>query len=212
MRARFKQPKDRAPSRSPGDPNMSIIDKAIAAVTPPESEEDRAEARRRAMAIARPGDWLSLILDHHLQLESAFDAARDAGDATTATAAAKRLGVVLTGHAIAEEAVVYPALAKVGEKGHATMGYEEQVVVKMQMAELEALEPLSQDWQDKLEHIRGAVAHHMYEEEGTWYIELAEKAEPADQATLTQRYEEEWQRYTGGGGAGGGGERGAMFQ
>lgn len=26
--------------------------------------------------------------------------------------------------------------------------------------------PLSQDYLDKLEHIRGAVAHHVYEEEG----------------------------------------------
>ena len=51
---------------------MSILDQAIAAITPPESDEDRAEARARAEAAATPGDWLSLVLDHHRQIEAAF--------------------------------------------------------------------------------------------------------------------------------------------
>lgn len=185
---------------------MSVLDKAIAAVTPPESDEQRADARREAVAAASPGDWLSLILDHHRLLEDAFAAARNAGDAGSRTTAAKRLGVVLTGHAIAEESVIYPAMAVAGEKGHAGMGYDEQAMVKMEMAKLEALDPMSQDWLDKLEHIRGAVAHHMYEEEGTWFLDLKRQAAPADQAKLTQRYREEWDRYTSGDA-----ERGALF-
>jgi hypothetical protein len=176
---------------------MSVLDKVIAAVTPPESDEDRAEARAKARATAEPGDWFSMILDHHLLLEDAFAATRSAGDAASRTAALKKLGVILTGHAIAEEAVVYPGLADAGETGHADMGYTEQVMVKMQMAALEKLNPMSQDFDDKLEHIRGAVAHHMYEEEGTWFVELKEKAPAADQAKITQRYTEEWQRYVG---------------
>jgi hypothetical protein len=44
---------------------MSVIDRAIAAVTPPESEEARAEARKKAESIATPGDWLSQIINHH---------------------------------------------------------------------------------------------------------------------------------------------------
>ena len=185
---------------------MSIIDKAVAAVTPAESEEDRAEARRQATEQAQPGDWFSLILQHHRMLEEAFAATRDASDDAAARAAAKRLGVVLTGHAIAEESVIYPALGATGETGHADMGYDEQVMVKKEMAKLEQLEPLSPDWQAKLEEIREAVAHHMYEEEGTWFQELSRNADPADQAMLTRRYEEEWTRYTGREG-----ERGAFF-
>lgn len=176
---------------------MSLLDKAIAAVTPPESDEDRAEARAKANAAATPGDWLSMILDHHLLLEAAFADVKAAGDAATRTAALKHLGVILTGHAIAEEAVVYPGLADAGETGHADMGYSEQVMVKMQMAALEKLPPMSQDFIDKLEHIRGAVAHHMYEEEGSWFLELKEKAPAADQAKITQAYQEQWHRYVG---------------
>jgi hypothetical protein len=51
---------------------MSIIDKVVAAVTPPESEESRKEARAKAQRAASPGDWLSLVLAHHRQIESAF--------------------------------------------------------------------------------------------------------------------------------------------
>ncbi|HEX4709485.1 hemerythrin domain-containing protein [Phenylobacterium sp.] len=182
---------------------MSLFDKAIAAVTPPESQQKRDEARAKATAAAEPGDWLSLVLDQHRQLESSFAAVKSASDPASRTAALKKLGVILTGHAIAEEAVLYPGLAQAGEKGHAEMGYTEQVAVKMQMAALETLGPMSSDFLDKLEHIRGAVAHHMFEEEGTWFLELKQKA-PADvQARLTQRFQEEFDRYIGDDAAGG---------
>jgi hemerythrin superfamily protein len=105
--------------------------------------------------------------------------------------------VILTGHSNAEESVIYPALTKVNEKGHAGMAYTEQAAAKTQMALLEALTPMTQEYLDKLEHIRGAVAHHVYEEEGTWFPELQEKAPAEAQAKLTQRYEEEFSRYVG---------------
>jgi hypothetical protein len=176
---------------------MSIVDKVIAAVTPPESDEARAEARAKARAAARPGDWLSLILEHHVQLEAAFAAVKGASDTGSRLAAQKQLAVLLTGHAIAEESVIYPALALSSEKGHASMGYTEQSAVKIQMAALEKLAPMSKDYTDKLEHIRGAVAHHMYEEEGNWFLDVKQKATASDQAKLTERYLEEFQRYTG---------------
>jgi hemerythrin superfamily protein len=112
-------------------------------------------------------------------------------------AAQKKLGLLLTGHSNAEESVIYPALTVAHEKGHATMAYSEQAAAKTQMAMLENLAPMTQEYLDKLEHIRGAVAHHMYEEEGTWFPALKEKAPGADQAKLTARYEEEFRRYVG---------------
>ena len=75
------------------------------------------------------------------------------------------------------------------------MGYTEQVMVKMQMAELENLDPMSQDWMDKLEHIEGAVRHHMFEEEGTWFLELKDKG--VNQEKLGMRFAEEYDRYVG---------------
>jgi len=176
---------------------MSIVDKVLGAITPPESEEARAKATAKARAAAGSGDWLSMALDHHGQIRAAFDRARATTSFEDRIAAFKALAVVLNGHSLAEEVVLYPALAKNGEKAHATLAYTEQTTAKMQMAELERIDPADEAWADKLEHIRGAVLHHMFEEEGTWFLELKDKA--SDQDVLTRRYAEEYDRYVVGG-------------
>jgi hemerythrin superfamily protein len=173
---------------------MSLIDKVVAAVTPPETEQRRREARAKARAAARENDWLSLILQHHVEIEAAFAAVKAAGDATSRVTAQKHLALILTGHSNAEEAVIYPALVRFGHKSHGMMGYTEQAGAKANMGELEYLNPMSQDYMDKLEHIRGAVAHHMYEEEGDRFLDL-KKLSSADQAQLTHRFKEEFDRY-----------------
>ena len=65
---------------------MSILEEAAAAVTPMESDQDRADARAKARETAKPGDWFSMILDHHVQIEDAFRDAKSAegGDAARA--------------------------------------------------------------------------------------------------------------------------------
>ena len=175
---------------------MSILDKVVAAVTPPESDEARAEARAKAQSAASAGDWLSMVLDHHRQIEDAFAAVKAATSAAVRVSAQKELAVLLTGHSIAEEAVLYPALVAADEKAHATKAYTEQSAAKTQMGLLETIPPMTQDYLD-IEHIRGAVAHHVYEEEGTWFLELKEKVASAEQARLSKRYEEEFSRYVG---------------
>jgi hemerythrin superfamily protein len=176
---------------------MSIVDKVIAAVTPVESDKDRAEARAKATTAAEDGDWLSLVLDHHIELEDALATVEDAITADEQSEALKEFAILLTGHAIAEEGVLYPALFANSETGHADMGYSEQAMVKMQMAALEKLEPLSEEFDDKLEHIKGALLHHMYEEEGNWFLDLKEKSSPDEEERLTARYAEEFDRYVG---------------
>lgn len=174
---------------------MSIVDKIVAKITPPESEEARADATAKARAAAEPGDWLTMALDHHDLIRAAFARAKSAATPGERTAALQDLGIVLTGHVVAEEVVLYPALAQTGEKGHAALAYTEQTAAKMQMAELENIDPATDDWMDKLGHIEGAVLHHVFEEEGGWFLELKEKGE--HQQRLTQRYSEEYRRYTG---------------
>jgi hypothetical protein len=173
---------------------MSLIDKVVAAVTPPESEEKRREARAKARAAAGQNDWLAQVLQHHEQIEALFGAVRATQDVTSRLQALRELALVLTGHANAEEAVIYPALVHFDHKSHGMAGYAEQAGAKANMGELEYLDPMSSEFLDKLEHIRGAVAHHMYEEEGDRFLDL--KSLPAsDQARLTARYMEEFDRY-----------------
>jgi hypothetical protein len=176
---------------------MPFLDRVIAAVTRPESEAARREARAKARAAATTGDWLSQVLAHHLQIEDAFAATQHAVNVAERIQSRTRLALLLTGHSNAEESILYPALASVDEKVHASMAYNEQAAVKVQMALLESLPPMSQDFLDKLEHIRFAVAHHMYEEEGTWFLELRRKLPSADQDKLGERYLAEFDRYVG---------------
>jgi len=175
---------------------MSLMDKVVAAVTPPESDQKRLEARAKAQAAAGQNDWLALVLQHHVEIEGAFAAVKAAGDLATRVEAQKELAVLLTGHANAEEAVIYPALVHFGHKSHAMTGYTEQGGAKANLGELEYLDPMGQDYLDKLEHIRGAVAHHMYEEENDRFLDL-KQIPAADQDRLTERFREEFERYVG---------------
>ena len=174
---------------------MSIIDKALAAVTPMPNAEKRAEATQKAREVATPGDWLSLALDHHDQIRAAFAEGREVRSAADRLAAMERLALVLNGHSLAEELVLYPAMAQNGHKMQAGVAYTEQTTAKMQMAELENIAPSSEAWLDKWGHIEGAVLTHMFEEENGWFIHLKNKGENQDR--LTARYREEFQRYTG---------------
>lgn len=176
---------------------MTILDKVIAAVTPDPTPEERLSARARAQEAAVESPWLESVLTHHQQVEAAFAAVKSATSASAQRSEEKRLATLLTGHSLAEEAVLYPAMALGDQKGHATEAYTEQSAAKMNLAALETLEPLSQDYLDKLEHVRNAVALHVYQEESTWFPELARQGNPALQARLTSRYLEEFTRYMG---------------
>lgn len=176
---------------------MSFLDKFIAAVTPPESDETRLQARARARAEAATGGWLHVVLDHHELIEQSFADVKAASTPADRRHAQKKLAIVLTGHANAEEAVLYPAMADAGHKTHAGLGYEEQAMTKIQLALLENIDPMSQDYLDKLEHIRGAVTHHMYQEESDWFLDLQSEIPGAHQAHLAQRFREEMDRYVG---------------
>ncbi|MBC2651871.1 hemerythrin domain-containing protein [Novosphingobium flavum] len=178
---------------------MSFLDKLASAIMPPETAEDRDNARRLAQAAAGNGDWLALVIDHHRQIEQHFSRALTAPDAQSRQSALKALQVLLTGHANAEESVLYPALADHGGKAHATMAYEEQAMTKVELALLEPLDPMGKAWREKLEHIQGAVLHHAYEEEGTWFPELQQNLPADERQRLTRRFLEEFDRYAQGG-------------
>ena len=176
---------------------MSVLDKVIAAVTPPETEEARREARARATGAAANCEWLRLVLAHHRAIEDAFAQVKDAADANGRRRAQHWLGTLLTGHSLAEEAVLYPAMALTDQEGHATSAYTEQSGAKINLAALETMDPMSQDYLDKLEHVRGAVAHHVYEEEDKWFVELSGEGDATMQSRLSTRYAEEFNRYMG---------------
>ena len=137
------------------------------------------------------------MLDHHEAIEKAFAETKAANSALDRRRAQKTLALLLTGHSLAEEGVIYPAMAQAGKNGHADTGYTEQVAAKMQLAALETLDPMSQDYLDKLGHLEGAVLTHVYQEESDWFPDLKKAASAAEQDRITRRYAEEYGRYQG---------------
>jgi F0F1-type ATP synthase delta subunit len=182
---------------------MSWLDKIGSTIFPLASDEKRAEARRTAEELARSNQWLEQILAHHKALEQCFEDALSATDVDSRRHAMRALARLNTGHSIAEEVTVYPALVEhngmFGGKVQAALAYEEQQMTKIQQAMLEQLDPMSQEWRTKLEHIMSAVQQHVYEEEGSRFAELAKALSPGESARLSRRYAEEFERYCGGG-------------
>ena len=174
---------------------MSVLDKVIAAVVPEPTPERRAECRAKARSLSGGSGWLAQVLDHHEQIEAGFAAVRSASTAAARRTAQKGLAALLTGHSMAEEAVLYPAMALGAQKAHAAEAYTEQSGAKIQTAGLDELDPMSKDYLDKLDHLQSAVAMHVYREESDWYPELRKSEESGMQAKLSRRYKEEFERY-----------------
>lgn len=181
---------------------MSWLDKIGSTVFPLASDEKRAEARRKAEELGRMNQWLGQIVAHHKAIEQCFEDALGATGLDARRHAMKELARLNTGHSIAEEVTVYPALVEhngvVGGKIQAVLAYEEQQMTKIEQAMLEQLDPMSEEWWTKLEHIKSAVQQHVYEEENHRFAELAKALSPGESARLSRRYAEEFERYCGG--------------
>lgn len=175
---------------------MNFFDRLAAAITPEASDEDRARARSEAMALSQDDDWLARVLDQHQQIETLFAEALSAEPGGDRLMALKNLAELLNAHAMAEEVVLYPALARSGEKADATMAYEEQSMTKVEMAALEQLDPDSDEWTQQLEKIRAAVAHHVYEEESEWFPQLHRSVSETEADLLSLRFDEEFDRHS----------------
>ena len=176
---------------------MGLLDKVVSAVTPEPSIDDMLRVRADARAQAGGSGWLSMVIDHHEQVEALFEAVKSAPTASAQTAAQKKLALLLTAHSIAEEGVLYPAMALTDQKSHSAEAYTEQSAAKVQIAALDDLQPMSTDYLDKLEHLRAAVAHHVYEEEKEWFPKLRSIDNAVLQTRLTKKYRDEFQRYLG---------------
>ncbi len=178
---------------------MSVAEATVEPINTTVSGEAQAQApsqaRTKALALAGRRDWLAQVLAHHQQMEAAFARVKDAPDAGTQRAEQHNLAILITAHVIAEENVLYPAMALGNGTEHATTGYNEQAAVKIHMAALEKLAPMSDAYMAKLEQIRAEVAQHMCEEEGIWFPLLKATASETDQAIMTLRYREEFKHY-----------------
>lgn len=157
----------------------------------------RAAAKRVATASDEAAStlsagWLDTALMHHSQIRSTFARALAAPAGGGRLTALKGLATLLNGHSLAEEIVLYPVLA-ISSADETDTLYTEQSHAKIEMAMLEQLDPGSDAWAAKLAEIRDAIEAHMLEEEQTLFAQI--RLADVDQARLTARYHEEFDRY-----------------
>jgi len=176
---------------------MTFLEKVLASVAAPETDDDRRKARAKAADIARDSRWLAAVLEQHVAIEQALAGVRAATDASGRRSAQRWLSTLVTGHSIAEEAVLYPAMGRAGQKLHSMMACREQSDVKFELAALETLAPMSQANLDKLELLQTMLVRHMFAEEKHWFPALARQGTPAEQLRLSSRFEQEFERYMG---------------
>jgi hemerythrin superfamily protein len=150
-----------------------------------------------AQAAASGGDWLAMIQGHHALVAKTFD--RLLASQKSTYLARERLvrliGYQLTAHSVAEENVIYPALAMAGMTSDADKLYLDQAHAKVMNAQMEMQARLKDqgDWMTPARNLRDAVLKHAKEdEEGRLYPQLKAKLDPAANAMLTAGYQREF--------------------
>lgn len=173
---------------------MSFLDRIAAAITPAATDDQRAEAREQLTRMSVGEEFAQDILDQHRQIEALFLRARSESGAR-AQATIYELAVLLTGHSMAEEAVVYPLVSKHSSKAHAGMAYEEHAMTKVQLAELQKLQPGTQEWSEKLDHVESAVQQHVYQEESSWLPDIIRDAPVDARERLSMEFRDYYARF-----------------
>jgi iron-sulfur cluster repair protein YtfE (RIC family) len=176
---------------------MAIAEKIqnMVGITPSHSDEEREQIRQEARGKATT-KWFSLVLDHHMELEKLFAKVKAANSSTARAAAQKELAVLITGHSIAEEAIIYPAMKIETSSMDAIHAFAEQAMAKVKMVELDNIaDKMSKVYSDKLEEIRSAVLHHMIEEEQDYFPELQDKSDSSINKKISEHYQSEFNRY-----------------
>ena len=176
---------------------MHILDQAIAATAATHNQMRRVKARSKSIDLGHSCPWLRLVVTHHEEIENAFEAVKATRTATARRQAERHLATLLTGHAVAEEAVLYPAMAASRQKAHAVAAYDAQSRFKVMLALLAATEPMSAAYEEELAALQDAVGWHILDEEGSWFPALARTGDEALQARLGDRYLDEFDRYMG---------------
>jgi hemerythrin superfamily protein len=145
-----------------------------------------------AQTEAAGGDWLAMVKSHHALIAKSFDDLL----AGPTKAGLKKLAYQLTAHSVAEENVLYPALALGGMASDADKLYLDQAHAKVGNAEIDMDAMHGADKSALVEKIRtlqAAVLKHAKEdEEGNLFPKLQQKLDAKQNATLTAEYKQQY--------------------
>jgi hemerythrin superfamily protein len=151
-----------------------------------------------AQTAAAKGDWLAMIQTHHAMIAKSFEQLL----ASTGRTYLQRdrlialIGYQLTAHSVAEENVIYPALAMAGMTTDSDKLYLDQSHAKVMNAQMELAARTTREgtaWMEPAKALQAAVLKHAKEdEEGRLYPQLRQKLSPEQNAMLTAGYQREF--------------------
>jgi len=131
-------------------------------------------------------DVVVLIEQDHRDMEQMF-ARLQAGDGDKAMIF-QQMAALLTAHSRAEEAEVYPAIAKAGDAEEVTHAREEHAEADDLLSKLKALDPMSPEFDETLAKLIEGVSHHIQEEESTALPALRAAVNADQLATLAAAF------------------------
>ncbi len=141
-------------------------------------------------------DWLDMVKSHHAMIEDAFDAvlATTGAAIDTRQQCFKRLAMLLTAHCVAEENVLYPALAMCGLTAESDKLYMDQAHAKVVNSLLDMADDKgSPSWLEKAQELKQRVLQHAKEdEEGDLYPRLQAELDTATATKLGAAYRREF--------------------
>ncbi len=148
-----------------------------------------------AQTMEAGGNWFDMIKAHHGLIAQNLDQILATSDDQVAERMRlqKHLGYLLTAHSVAEENVIYPAIARMGLTADSNRLYMEQAEAKVVNADLGMSPAGTTAWRDHVSALRTAILHHAkVEEEADIFPRLMQSAGPALNAKLTQAYQQQF--------------------
>ena len=151
-----------------------------------------------AQTAAAGGDWFAMIQAHHALVARSFDQLLATGDKSTFLARdrmVRLIGYQLTAHSVAEENVIYPAIARAGMVTESDKLYLDQAHAKVMQSQLELQSRIQEEgtWVQAARTLQAAVLQHAKgDEEGRLYPQLRAKTSASENAMLTALYRREF--------------------
>jgi hemerythrin superfamily protein len=153
--------------------------------------------RALAQNTVASGEWLQMIKAHHLLISQTFDQILKASPAKKPPSALlDKLAYQLTAHSVAEENVIYPALAMAGMNAEADKLYLDQSHAKLLNAQIDMMAQMdaTSGWQDRVRELQAAVLKHAKEdEEGQLYPQLQSRLKAQQHTMLAAQYNKQFE-------------------
>jgi hemerythrin superfamily protein len=139
-------------------------------------------------------DPFQILADDHRRVEQLLQQI-ESGSPQQREALLKQLQKELTGHAVAEENIIYPAMVRLGrERRDAKELYDEHGQVKLALFDLEMMSKDDRRWMERFSELRRSLTKHVQEEEKEDFPKLRQALDPQTLQLLGRRVQEEKQK------------------